>query len=205
LGVRDAIERIRSLLCLFYFNKRSTNVEDYIKYLQALLPKQIIIADRLAFLHRMYRDRLIVIRYEALKSDAVACATEIFSRCGIVAPPPPICNYQVNSLYTLGGPWLTAFGKSLFRAVRMLLPLGLAWYAKTQVGERLLMQKVQLEGFLGEEEFQRIIEPHLPSIDRDQRMVEEIVGTIAAEGVPLLAGSGGDGLGEAFQAVDNGD
>jgi hypothetical protein len=189
LGIREPIERIRSLFKLFYYNTEFANGDgyenylehDYEGYLEDVLNKQIIIGDRVAFLRRMYQDRLVVIRYQALQSDPVACAKEILARCGIVAPPPPVCNYGVNSLYTLKWPQLTALSKSLFRVVRLLLPPALAWRAKVAIAERFLMQKIQLEGFLGEQEFQRIIEPHLKSIDRDKRMIEEILGTNAAE------------------------
>jgi hypothetical protein len=181
IGIRDAIDRIRSLFCLFYYNTRSTKEDDYVEYLQDILPKQILIADRFAFLHRMYRDRIVVIRYEALRRDSAACAREVLSRCGIIATPPSVCSYVVNSPYTLKGPRLTAFGKSLFRPIRSLLPPALAWRAKATIGEKLLMQKVLLEAFLGEKEFERIIEPHLARIYRDQKTVEEIVGTIAAK------------------------
>jgi hypothetical protein len=197
LGIRDPIERIKSLLELFYYNTKSRKgdgyerylEDDYEGYLKDILHKQIIIGDRVAFFRRMYQDRLVVIRYEALKSDPVACAKEILSRCGIVAPPPPTSNYVINSLYTLKKPRLMVFSTSLFRVIRTLLPPALAWHAKVEIGERLLMQKVQLEGFLGEKEFQRIIDPHLESIDRDKRMVEEILGTIAAEGATTVATS----------------
>jgi hypothetical protein len=188
LGLRDPIERIKSLFTLFYYNTKykkrdgyeEYQEDDYDGYLRDILNRQIIIGDRVAFLHRMYRDRLVVVQYETLQSDPVTCATDILSRCGIVVPPPPVSQYVVNSLYTLKWPRFTAFGKSSFKIVRMLLPPALAWRAKVGIGERLLMRKVQLEGFLGEKEFHRIIDPHLERIDKDKRIVEEIVSAIAA-------------------------
>jgi hypothetical protein len=186
LGIRDPIDRIRSLFELFYYNTRSINTDDYRRYFQDILQKQIIIADRVAFLHRMYRDRIVVIRYDALKRDPVACAKEILSRCGIVAVPPPACNFVVNSLYTFKSPRLMAFGRSLFRPVRALLPPALAWRVRVMIGERLLMQKIQLDTFLAEDEFHRIIEPHLIEIDKDHKTVEELLSTI-----PTMLSCGG--------------
>jgi hypothetical protein len=176
VGIRDPIDRIRSLFELYNYNTRSYRASDYDNYLQEILPKQIIIGNRVAFLHRMYHDRLVAIRYEALKRDPVACAKQVLSRCGIAAPPPPVSNYVVNSVYVPNDPRLWAFAKSSFRSVRRLLPPELAWRVKTEIGERLLMQKVRLEGFLGENEFQRLIHPHLAKIERDQRIVDEIIG-----------------------------
>jgi Sulfotransferase family len=175
MGVRDPIDRIRSLFKLLYYNTKSTKVDDYEQYLEEILPKQIIIGSRVAFLSRMYQDRFVVIPYEALKRDPATCAQQVLSRCGIVAPPPAVCNYVVNSLYTLKCPRLAGFGKSMFRPVGALLPPALAWRAKAVIAERLLMRKVLLEEFLGEKEFERMIRPHLALIDRDRRIVEGIL------------------------------
>jgi hypothetical protein len=143
--------------------------------LQEELPKQILIGSRVALLSRMYRDRFVVMRYEALKRDPVACAKLVLSRCGIVAPPPVVSNYVLNSLYTPKSPWLAAIGKPLLRSVGKLVPPALAWRAKP-VGERLLTQEIRLERFLGEKEFERIIGPHSAKIEEGKRIVEEIIG-----------------------------
>jgi Sulfotransferase family len=176
IGIRDPVDRIRSLFKLYYYNTRSERADDYDKYLQEELPKQIIIGNRVAFLHRMFHDRLVAIRYEALKRDSVACAKQVLSRCGIAAPPPAVCNYVVNSLHISKDTRLASFGKSWFRSVGRLLPPALAWRAKIEIGERLLMREIRLERFLEEKEFQRVIGPHLAKIERDQRLVDEILG-----------------------------
>ena len=90
VGIRDPIDRIRSLFKLFYYNTGSMRGDDYTNYLQEELSKQILIGSRVALLSRMYRDRFVVIRYEALKRDSVACAKQVLSRCGIVASPPVV-------------------------------------------------------------------------------------------------------------------
>lgn len=175
-GLRDPIDRIRSLFRLLYYRTRSEVVDDYEMYLQEVLLQQIIIGSRVAFLRRVYGDNLVVIRYEALKRDPATCAKQVLSRCGILTQPPAVCNYVVNSLLIPNNHRLAAFGRSLFRPAKRLLPPELAWRVKTEIGDRLLMQKIRLERFLGEERIQRMIRPHLGKIERDQRIVEQIVG-----------------------------
>jgi hypothetical protein len=82
VGVRDHIDRIRSLFNLYYYNKKRAS--DYDRYLQEILPKQIIIGNRVAFLH--HHDRFVAIRYEALKRDPAAYAKQVLSRCGDCGP-----------------------------------------------------------------------------------------------------------------------
>jgi hypothetical protein len=122
----------------------------------------------------MYGDRFVVIRFEDLKGDPAACAMRVLSRCGIATQPPPVCNYVMNSLLIPNNPRLATFGRSLFRPVSRLLPPALAWRVKTEIGDRLLMQKIRLERLLGEEEIQQMIRPHLAKIERDQRIVEQV-------------------------------
>jgi Sulfotransferase family len=183
MGIRDPIDRIKSIFKLYYYNTKSKFKGDYEKYLQEILTTQILISSRVAFLYSMYGDRFVVIRYEDLKSDPIAVANEVLSRCGIDAPPPLASNYVLNSLYTPKHPTLTSIGQSLFRRARERVPPAVAWSAKT-MGERLLTQKIQLEEFLGEEEFERLLKPYLATIERDKRKVEEIVGPMS----PALAG-----------------
>jgi hypothetical protein len=180
VGIRDPIERIRSLFKLLYYNTRSTRADDYENYLQEELSGQILIASRVAFLSRAYRDRFVVIRYEDLKRDPVACAKQVLSRCGIVAPLPVVCNHVVNSLYTPKNPRLTGIGQSLFRSARKVAP-ALAWGAKP-MAERLLTQKILLERFLGEEALERIVGPYRAKIEEDNGMVEEIIKQMSCGG-----------------------
>ena len=175
LGIRDPIERIKSLFKWYYYATRSRWIDDYEVYLLEVLPQQIYIAERIDLLDQMYRDRLVVVRYEALKRDPVAYAKQILARCRIAAPPPLVSNYVVNALYIPKMQGMAGIGKSLFRPIRALLPPSIALPAN-EVGKAVLTQGIILDAFLGEHEFRRMIQPHIARIDREKRIIEELLG-----------------------------
>jgi hypothetical protein len=83
VGVRDPVDRLQSSFKLWYRITRSRRIEDYQKYLLDDLHTQLLIANRAEWLAERYGKRLIFVRHEDVKRDAVGTAQKLLTALGL--------------------------------------------------------------------------------------------------------------------------
>jgi len=176
VGVRDPIERLQSSFKLWYRITRSRRIEDYQKFLLDDLHTQLLIANRVEWLAERYGKRLIFVRHEDVRGDAVGTAQKLLTALGLSgAAVPQICEHEINSVHTLGARWSTELAIAAWRHMELLWP-GPAWRLR-QWSEAHLLHRVELEDAMPNWVFSIMIRPYRSLFEADAARLERLART----------------------------